>query len=298
MGCDMNLTRRELLATTATTASALEARPVLAAQFYVWTQHFQSREMTLAEGVEEALAATRRAGFKRVELMSSFFQGAVREKTLVALKQHGLEVPIVYNGGPMHQPALAEKSIADTLQLAGTVKSAGARIINFNPSPKPKRERKSDQELDTQARYVNQLAAELDQRGLRLHLHHHDPEMAENAREWRHLLASTNPKLVSICLHVHWVYRGQQDPRKLLEESGARLACLHLRNSKQGVWTEALEDGDLDYSKVAGYLKRSRFAGFLVVELAYEKSTAITRPLEEDLRLSRLYAEKVFGVGS
>jgi inosose dehydratase len=294
----MHPTRRDLLAAMATAAPALGARPALAAQFYIWTQHFQSRKMTLAEGVAEALAATRRAGYRRVELMSPFFQGAVREKTLAALRQHRLEVPIVYSGGPMHQPALAEKSIADTLQLADTVKGAGARIINFNPSPKPKRERKSDEELDTQARYVNQLAAELDQRGMRLHLHHHDPEMAENAREWRHLLASTNPKLVSLCLDVHWVYRGQQDPMRLLEESGARLGSLHLRNSKQGVWTEAFEDGDIDYSKVAAYLKRTRFAGALVVELAYEKNTAITRSLEEDLRRSRVFAQKVFGVRS
>jgi hypothetical protein len=32
------------------------------------------------------------------------------------------------------------------------------------------------------------------------------------------------------------------------------------------------------------------------VELAYEPKTQITRSLEEDLRLSRLYAEKIFGL--
>jgi inosose dehydratase len=293
---NMQPTRRELLAALATTAAPRGARPQLAAGLYVWTQHFQSRKMTLADGVAEALAATRRAGYRRVELMSSFFQGALRDKTPAALKQQRLEVPSVYNGGPMHQPALAEKTIAETLQLADRVKPAGTRIINLNPNPKPKRERKSDEELDTQARYINQLASALEQRGMRLHLHHHDPEMADNAREWRQLLASTNPKLVSVCLDVHWVYRGQQDPMKLLEECGARLGSLHLRNSKQGVWTEAFEEGDIDYSQIAAYLKRTRFAGLLTVELAYEKGTAITRSLEEDLRLSRVFTEKVFGV--
>jgi hypothetical protein len=34
----------------------------------------------------------------------------------------------------------------------------------------------------------------------------------------------------------------------------------------------------------------------VVVELAYRENTVVTRPLAEDLRLSRIYAEQVFGV--
>jgi hypothetical protein len=30
------------------------------------------------------------------------------------------------------------------------------------------------------------------------------------------------------------------------------------------------------------------------VELAYRENTAVTRSLEEDLRISRIYAEKIF----
>ena len=33
-----------------------------------------------------------------------------------------------------------------------------------------------------------------------------------------------------------------------------------------------------------------------MVELAYEKGTQITRSLDEDLRVSREYTEKVFGL--
>jgi len=36
----------------------------------------------------------------------------------------------------------------------------------------------------------------------------------------------------------------------------------------------------------------------IVVELAYRPNTVVTRPLEEDLRLSRIYTEKVFGVSA
>lgn len=291
------LTRRQVLATlTAPAFAAPGYRPLVAAQFYIWTQHFQAQKKPLAEGVGEALAATRRVGYRRVELLAAFFQPEVREKTLAGLRQTGLEVVIVYNGGPMHEPAAAEKTTAVTLELAEVVKAAGARYINLNPNPKPKRERKSDEELDTQARYVNKLAAELKKRGLGCLLHHHDPEMAEQAREWRHLLRNTEAGLVSLCLDLDWVQRGGQDPLELLRESGPRLGSLHLRNSRQRVWTEALTDGDVDYRKVAAHLREVNFAGYLVVELAREKGMTETRPLEENLRLSREYTEKVFGL--
>jgi inosose dehydratase len=120
--------------------------------------------------------------------------------------------------------------------------------------------------------------------------------MRENAREWYYNLAHTDPKLVSICLDVDWLKRGGQDPMTLLKASGSRLASLHLRNAQKGVWTESLGDGDVDYTQVAAHLKQTGYAGYLVVELAYEKATELTRSLEEDLRLSRVYAEKTFGI--
>jgi sugar phosphate isomerase/epimerase len=54
--------------------------------------------------------------------------------------------------------------------------------------------------------------------------------------------------------------------------------------------------GDIDYQKVADYLRGIGFTGYLVVELAYEKGTQITRSLDEDLRLSRIYTDKIFGL--
>ena len=54
--------------------------------------------------------------------------------------------------------------------------------------------------------------------------------------------------------------------------------------------------GDIDYAQVAAYLEETWFKGCLVVELAYEKDTAITRPLAEDLRRSRIITEKAFGL--
>src|SRR5579885_2760567 len=253
----LSCTRRRFLA--GTLASPLVAaggyRPSVAAAFYVWTQDFSKRGIKLADGVEEAFASTRRAGYRSVELMSILFQPDIREKTTEALRRHGLALPSVYHGGPMHEALAADKTIGEALALAQLVKPLGTR----------------------------------------LQLHHHSPEMAENAREWRHIAHNTDAGLVWFCIDVHWVLRGGQDPMTILREAGTRIASLHLRNSRDGVWLEDFGDGDIDYRAVAAFLRQIAFRGILVGELAYEKETKITRTLEQDLRAGREYTRRVFG---
>ena len=99
-----------------------------------------------------------------------------------------------------------------------------------------------------------------------------------------------------MCLGIGWVNQGGQDPLALLRAAGKRVACLHLRNSNQKVWLESFGNGDIDYPAIAAYLTSARLQPLLVVELAYAHQTVITRPLEEDLKLSRVYAEHTFRV--
>jgi len=307
-----HLTRRELLAGAATLAggtllspgffsgsaeaSASHYDPRLSVQIYVWTQHFESQRKTIVDGVEEALAAIQRAGYGRVELTSDFFRPEVRTKTVALLAKYNLEPATTYAGATMHEAPAAERAIREILKLGRVLKPVGTRWIVTNPGPKPGQARKTDNELNTQARYLNQLGRGLRKQGIGLMIHHHTPELADNAREWRHLLQHTDPSLISCCVDVEWAVRGGQEPLAFLREARNRLASLHLRNSKAGVWMEDFDEGDIDYRQVTNYLKQIGYDGYLVVELAYEKKTAITRPLEEDLRLSRLYAEKVFGL--
>jgi len=212
------------------------------------------------------------------------------------LKRHKLKLPIVYNGGEMHTEAGAEKTIAATAELARRVKKAMGTLewVNFNSNPLPKKAPKSDAELAVQAKSISKLAAELARDNVRLMLHQHDPEMANNAREWRHIQAHTDPAQVRICLDTHWVLRGGLNVMELLREAAPRLASLHLRNSKNGIWLEELADGDIDYRQVASFLKQQGFQGHLVVELAWDKETEITRPLDISIKRSLQYAKSVF----
>ncbi len=52
----------------------------------------------------------------------------------------------------------------------------------------------------------------------------------------------------------------------------------------------------MDYRQVAAYLKEAGLTPLVVVELAYRDDTVVTRSLADDLRLSRIYAEQIFGL--
>jgi len=290
--------RRFMSALAATGLAGAKPRyqPKVAAQAYVWTQVFYEQKKPLIEGLPEVYESTRKAGYKRIEVVSDFLMGEALPRTKELIRKHGLEIPIVYHGGPLHEEAAAEKTIAATLNVAEAAKSIGASIIETNPNPKPKREAKTDAELALQARFVSQLADALAKRGQHLILHHHDPEMANNAREWRHLLHNTDPKKVGLCIDFDWVLQGGQEVFPLLKEAGSRVASFHLRNARNRVWTQSLDEGDYDYPALARFLQDGGFTGYLVVELAYRRDTKLTRSVAENLRLSREYVEKTFSV--
>lgn len=288
------MNRRTFLSALATLpASAAGAyRPKLAVQTYVWTQDFAARQITLFDGMIQLFSETRAAGFERVELMPAFFTPETRRRTEGLMRQLGFELPIVYSGARLYDDA-ADESINKVLELAAIVKLLGCGIINVNPDPKPAQASKTDLELQRQAQGVEKLRLALEERGMKLILHHHSPEMKDGAREWFHLLHNTQ---VGICLDVDWVHQGGQDPRRLLEVAGKRVASLHIRNARKGIWTQSLDEGDYDYSPILARLRHTRFDGYLVVELAWNPKTQKTRTLKDNLERSRIWAEKTFRI--
>jgi hypothetical protein len=81
-----------------------------------------------------------------------------------------------------------------------------------------------------------------------------------------------------------------------MKEAGDRVCEVHVRNARQKLWLEDLEPGDIDYTVIAEYMRSSKIEPYVVVELAYRQNTVVTRPLVDDLRISRIYAERVFGL--
>src|SRR5262249_4573360 len=157
--------RREFLLAGASGMAAMAAKsgyePKLMMQPYVWTQHFRDEKVTLKDGMEKVFSSAQQAGFKRMELMDSFFTPDLKQRTAALVRQYNLDIPVVYHGGPFYDAESGERTISQILATADAVKDLHVGWINTNCNPKPKRERKSDAELDTESRYLNRLGEHL-----------------------------------------------------------------------------------------------------------------------------------------
>lgn len=292
------LTRREWLLSAAAGAlsSAAERTSRISVESYIFQQYAQRQKKPLGDVIDEIFPMVQTAGFHNIELNPAFFTPELRDRVLAQLRSHSLSMPSAYVGGGMHTEALEEKTTKQALEIGRLCKPFGCLGIVNNADPKPRNVAKTDAELAFQSGAMNRLGRVLKENGFQLRIHNHTPEMVDNAREWRYMLHNTDGQYVTFCVDIDWVHQGGLDPLELLRQAGKRVTEIHVRNSKDKLWLEAVEDGDVDYRQVAELLNREDVKPLVVVELAYRENTVVTKPLGEDLRLSRIYTEKVFGI--
>lgn len=80
-----------------------------------------------------------------------------------------------------------------------------------------------------------------------------------------------------------------------VEHYGARIVELHLRQSRDGLWTEVFTAvGDIDYRRLRDWLRRQSLAPHLVLEQAVEKGSANTMTGVEAHRHSAVAVRELF----
>ena len=270
----------------------------LACNQYPWTV-FYAREKRdfnkeLDKGLGE-LAASRLDGY---EPLANNPQEI--EQVGPLLKKHHLEMRSLYVNSVLHEKDKAEASIDAVLAIAKKAKELGTEIIVTNPSPirwgGP--ENKDDAQLKVQAASLEKLGRRLRDMGLILSYHNHDIELRNAAREFHHMMVGTDPACVSLCLDAHWIYRGAGNSQVALFDVmklyGSRITELHLRQSKDGVWTEAFSEGDIDYPAVAKQLLEINVRPHIVLEQAVEAGSPKTMSITEAFTKSSQYARQVF----
>ena len=263
-------------------------------QLYVFMQTCGREGKVLEDNVDEIFGQIAGAGLDGLEPFLGLMDTAEKADALKPLlEKHQLTFSSCYAGGSFHTKEDAEEAIATIISGAEFAKRLGVPAINTNPSPIGRD--KTDEELATQCSYLDRLGKELKELGMELYIHNHDPEIRNNAKEFRANFLQTNPEYVSLCVDTHWVYRGGMDPLSLMKECPDRIKSLHIRNSVDGTWSESFGDGDLDYGAIKDFLVEIGYQGWLLIELAIEEKTVLTRPLAENLKLSREYVKQVFG---
>jgi inosose dehydratase len=223
---------------------------------------------------------------------------AAAERMTPLLKKNGLAMRSFYMGGTLHDSAVADATVAQIVATAAKARELlETQIVVVNPTPLGG-QGKSDEQLDVQAAALTRLGKRLAEVGVALSYHFHAPEWAHNGREFYHVMAQTDPKSVHLCLDAHWVYRGSGNHAErvyeVVERYGERINELHIRQSQDGVWTECVMDGDIDYRQVVAQLKSQGVKPLLVLEQAVEGGTPKTMDAVESHRRSRAYVDRVF----
>ena len=297
------ITRRRFIQATALATpltgrltQAAETRIHVACNHFCWINMYRRQGKDFNADFDAGLAEVKRSGMDGLEAMLG--DAAAAERVVPLLKKHGLAMRSFYTGATLHDPAATDKSIERVVATAVKAKELiDLRIVVVNPTPL-RGKAKSDEQLATQAKAMTQLGGSLAERGMTLAYHFHSPAWQNEGREFHHLMTETDPKLVKLCLDTHWVYRGSGNNTarvyEVVEQYGKRVAELHMRQSKDGVWTECLTDGDIDHVKVADGLKKQGVKPLLVLEQAVEKGTPNTMDAVESHRRSRSYVEKMF----
>ncbi len=270
----------------------------LACNQYPWLVFYQRENRDFNADLDKGLCELASSGMDGYEPLVNNPQEIDRLGSL--LKKHGLEMRSLYVNSVLHEQKKAGHSIASVLAIAEKAKSIGTTIIVTNPSPIQwgGAQNKDDGQLRVQAASMDKLGRQLKAMGLTLAYHNHDIELRNAAREFHHMMIGTDPAYVTLCLDAHWVYRGAGNSAvalfDILKLYGRRITELHLRQSKQNIWSETFEEGDINYRRLAKHLLDIKIQPHIVIEQAVEKGTPKTMKTVEAFRRSSRYARSVF----
>ncbi len=270
----------------------------LACNQYPWTVFYQRDNRNFNNELDKGLGELAASGMDGYEPLANNPQEVDRLGPL--LKKHNLQMRSLYVNSVLHEPDKADESIEAVLAIAEKAKRLGTKIIVTNPSPiqwgGP--QNKDDGQLKMQATALEKLGRQLKAMALTLSYHNHDIELRNAAREFHHMMLGTDPAYVTLCLDAHWIYRGAGNSAvalfDVLKLYGPRITELHLRQSKDNIWTETFADGDIDYPAMARYLLDIGVKPHIVLEQAVEAGSPKTMTTLEAFKKSAQYARRVF----
>ena len=232
------------------------------------------------QNLDKCLAEMKSVGADGLEPMIN--SAADSEMYGTALKKQGMVMRSIYMGPNFHDKNVCDSEMERTLISVKKAIEYGLKVVVINPAVK---QGKTDEELILQSKNFDKVGEEIRKLGPKLTFHYHTSELEFGAREFHHLLCGTKPENLGLCFDVHWSFRAcgnsavaAYDHARLY---GDRVYEFHLRQSKDGVWTELFGDGDIDYQWVADFVGKFGKKPHIVLEQAPENGTPNTMKAAE-----------------
>lgn len=286
---------------SAISANGHKLRYPISCNTYNWYTFYGREGKEWGKNTDEDINLYTQSGLTAIE--PNILSVDMGKALISVLKKYKVSMPSIYVNSIMHNSSEVSASISSILAIADLVQSYGTKIIVTNPSPISwvNKQNKTDGELITQAKALNELGTALRTKGITLAYHTHDMEMRAGAREFHHMLQNTDPKNMSFCMDVHWIYRGTENSAiavfDVLRLYGHRIVELHIRQSKDGIWTETFTgNGDIDYNRLATELNKMKIKPHLVIEQCVEDKSANSMNAVDAHKVDLENVRKVFGV--
>lgn len=243
--------------------------------------------------LDQVFADMKYAGIDGVELMENVLRHPDAVERIGALvMEHDLPVTGTSYYADMWDASQRPRILEDAELVLTRLAALGGRTFGTTVGEAPAR--KTEEQLDVQAEVVARIDAMASAHGIVQNLHNHTFEVVDDLYDLR----GTLERLPDVKLgpDLNWLVRAGVDPVWFIDTYGDRIVYLHLRDQHaNGRWSEALGEGDTDFSAIAEALERAGFKGDAAVELAHESDFVPTRPLRESLRMSRTFVRETFG---
>jgi inosose dehydratase len=243
----------------------------------------------------DVLDAIARAGYEGTELGPYGYLPTDPAALDRELGKRGLALGSSFVPIALEDESSRGRSLQHALRVARLLATQGVRELIVADDEDPVRARIagrvrtgdgwSDAQWRASAATLDALAGALsDQLDMRVVVHHHAGTFVETPAEVERLLAETDPYRVGLLLDTgHYAYGGG-DPLDVLERHGSRIGYVHLKDVRAAelehvrssdmpmgeAWRRGvfcpLGEGVVDFPRVIGALRRSGYAGWLIVE--------------------------------
>ena len=270
---------------------------MLATNIYPWLTFYRRQGRDFEANLESSIKQIKKSGADSLEPILSTPEKTVQLADV--LIDQGVAMVSAYVNSKLHEKTDVRESIDTVLKLARIAQDQmGTKIIVTNPIHWDGPENKNDDQIKLQGESLTNLGEALSREGLTLAYHNHDPELRLAGREFHHMLASTDPRYVKFCLDSHWIFRGSGDSNVALYDViklyGDRIVELHVRQSREGIWTETLGDGDIDYSFLTKVIREIGIHPLVTVEQAVEENSPNTMDSLAAHKISHAIARDIF----
>ena len=296
----MNITRREFLKTSVVTTSAFalgkksvadpSSKVRVSGHLWIYASKFPPN-WDSTPVLEQVFSDFKYAGMEGLEIMDVNLRHDTAVSNLKSLiEKYGIPVTGSSYSGSMWDKTQHEKILEDVESVVNRLHQVGGK--NFGITVGDAGRKKTEDELDAQARVLTQILKICKSRNILPNMHNHTFEMTNDMHDLRGTVSRV-PDL-KLGPDLNWLVRGGVDPVEFIRTYGKKMVYMHIRDQFQnGKWTEYVGEGVTDFPAIARALKESGFKGEAAIELASD--TPPQNPMKENWKTSREYVRKIFG---